>query len=55
MKEQLLENMIGHATFTCANDNKKGAEALPKLVTNSGDDGEEVTLMLTPSQETKQT
>ncbi|XP_076474248.1 sodium-independent sulfate anion transporter isoform X2 [Bombus vancouverensis nearcticus] len=54
VKEQLLENMIGHATFTCANDNKKGAETLPKLVTNSGDDGE-VTLMLTPSQETKQT
>ncbi|XP_003399193.1 sodium-independent sulfate anion transporter isoform X1 [Bombus terrestris] len=55
VKEQLLENMIGHATFTCANDNKKGAETLPKLVTNSGDDGEEVTLMLTPLQETKQT
>ncbi|XP_071872237.1 sodium-independent sulfate anion transporter [Bombus fervidus] len=49
VKEQLLENMIGHATFTCANDNKKGTETLPKLVTNSGDDGEEVTLMLTSS------
>ncbi|CAD1473052.1 unnamed protein product [Heterotrigona itama] len=55
MKDQLVENMIGHATFACANDKKEDAEMCPKVMTNSEGGGEEIELMLAPSQETKQT
>ena len=55
MKDQLVENMIGHATIARANDKKEDAEIRSKVVTNSGDGEEEIELMLTPSQETKQT
>ncbi|KAK9301598.1 hypothetical protein QLX08_006043 [Tetragonisca angustula] len=54
-KDQLVENMIGHATFARTNDKKEDAEIRPKVMTNSGDGREEIELMLTPSQETKRT
>lgn len=54
-KDQLVENMIGHATFARANDKKEDAEIRLKVMTNSEDGGEEIELMLTPSQETKRT
>ncbi|XP_043790254.1 sodium-independent sulfate anion transporter isoform X3 [Apis laboriosa] len=54
MKGQLLENMIEHGTFMYTNDNKKESEILPKFITNSADGTEEIALMLTSSQETKQ-
>lgn len=46
--------MIEHGIFMYTNDNKKKSEILPKFVTNSADGTEEIALMLTSSQETKQ-
>ncbi|XP_076757529.1 sodium-independent sulfate anion transporter [Xylocopa sonorina] len=49
-KEQLLENI----TFTCVNDNKNDSGTLPKFITKSKDNTEEIALMSASSQETKQ-